>query len=214
MHTMELQNISYRYTSKYVLENINMTFDKGHIYAITGPSGSGKTTLLSLMSGLSKLQEGTIYIEQEDIKNKDMYALRSTKIGMVFQNFNLLTKLTALENVILSMDIAKIKGINKLETARLLLEKVGLSHDEMNRRVLQLSGGQQQRVAIARALSYDPSILLADEPTGNLDPDTREEIMNVFEDLKKEGKCIILVTHDAQVADKADQIYALTKDRS
>ena len=130
---------------------------------------------------------------------------------MVFQSFNLITKYTALENVILSMDVAGYKTKNKKERALELLDSVGLDEDEANRRVLKLSGGQQQRVAIARALSYDPDIILADEPTGNLDRDTQREIMDIFRELTNQGKCVILVSHSPEVADMCDERYELTK---
>ena len=121
----------------------------------------------------------------------------------------LLNKLTAFKNVTLSMDIANVHQNDKEVRAIELLEKVGLDQEQIHRRILKLSGGQQQRVAIARALSYDPKIILADEPTGNLDPDTRDEIMDIFDDLKEQGKCIIIVTHSKEVAHRADKVYTL-----
>ena len=130
---------------------------------------------------------------------------------MVFQSFNLITKYTALENVVLSMDVSGCKIKDKRKTALELLDRVGLDEDEANRRVLKLSGGQQQRVAIARALSYDPEIILADEPTGNLDRDTQNEIMEIFRSLADQGKCVILVSHSSEVAEMCDERYELTK---
>ena len=129
----------------------------------------------------------------------------------MFHSFNLSTKYTALENVVLSMDVSGAKIKNKKQKALELLESVGLDEDEANRRVLKLSGGQQQRVAIARALSYDPDIILADEPTGNLDRDTQKEIMDIFRDLTDQGKCVILVSHSPDVASMCDERYELTK---
>ena len=129
----------------------------------------------------------------------------------MFQSFNLITKYTALENVILSMDVAGYKTKSKKSRALELLNSVGLDEDEANRRVLKLSGGQQQRVAIARALSYDPDIILADEPTGNLDRDTQKEIMDIFRELANQGKCVILVSHSPDVATMCDECYELTK---
>ena len=137
--------------------------------------------------------------------------LASKYIGVVFQSFNLITKYTALENVVLSMDVAGYKTKDKQSRALELLESVGLDEDEANRRVLKLSGGQQQRVAIARALSYDPDIILADEPTGNLDRDTQKEIIEIFRELANQGKCVILVSHSPDVADMCDDRYELTK---
>lgn len=139
------------------------------------------------------------------------YTFRSKYIGVVFQSFNLITKYTALENVVLSMDVANYKAKNKKDRALELLKSVGLDEEEANRRVLKLSGGQQQRVAIARALSYDPDIILADEPTGNLDTDTQNEIMQIFRELTQQGKCVILVSHSPDVAAMCDERYELTK---
>ncbi len=212
MAILKLDNISYGYNkNKKVLNGINYEFENGHIYSIVGKSGAGKTTLLSVLSGLAEPSEGEIYYNDKSIKKINKYDYRSRYVGVVFQSFNLLTKLTALENVILSMDISGIKLKNKKERAYELLESVGLDRDEANRRVLKLSGGQQQRVAIARALSYDPEIILADEPTGNLDGETQKEILDIFRKLAEQGKCIILVTHSPEVAKKSDYVYELKK---
>ena len=199
MSVLKLENVAYKYngTKKYVLKNLNYEFEKGKIYSIVGPSGAGKTTLLSLLSGLSKPTDGNIYLEDKNINKIDRYEYRSNYVGVVFQSFNLLTHLTALENVILSMNISKGKFKNKKKVAMELLEK--------------LSGGQQQRVAIARALSYNPNIILADEPTGNLDGDTQVEILKIFHTLANEGKCVILVTHSPDVARESDVVYELQK---
>lgn len=209
MSLFEIKDVSFQYDTKPVLKNVNMEFEPGKLYAIIGPSGTGKTTLLSLMSGLTKLTDGDILFEGQSIKAMDMYEFRSQQMAMIFQSYYLLNKLTALENVTLSMDIAHVHQNDKDVRAVELLEKVGLDQEQIHRRILKLSGGQQQRVAIARALSYDPKIILADEPTGNLDPDTRDEIMDIFDDLKQQGKCIIIVTHSKEVAKRADKVYAL-----
>ncbi len=194
-----------------MLRHVNYRFEGGRIYAITGRSGAGKTTLLSLLSQLTKPTEGKILYNGLDVSEVDQYLYRSQYAGVIFQSFNLLMHLTAVENVMLSMDIAGVKKENNRAYAMELLEKVGLSKEESQRRILKLSGGQQQRVAIARAVSYDPSILLADEPTGNLDEDTQDEIMEIFKGLAyEEQKCIILVTHSPVVASLADEVYALT----
>ena len=209
---LELQNVGYSYNGKeLVLRHVNYRFEDGRIYAITGRSGAGKTTLLSLISQLTKPTEGKILYNGLDVSEVDQYLYRSQYAGVIFQSFNLLMHLTAVENVMLSMDIAGVKKENNRAYAMELLEKVGLSKEESQRRILKLSGGQQQRVAIARAVSYDPSILLADEPTGNLDEDTQDEIMEIFKGLAyEEQKCIILVTHSPVVASLADEVYALT----
>ena len=149
--------------------------------------------------------------KDQDIAKMNKYDFRSKCVGVVFQNFNLLSKLTAVENVVLSMEISGMKEKDKKQKAYELLEKVGLDKDEADRRILKLSGGQQQRVAIARALSYDPDIILADEPTGNLDGETQNEIMDIFKSLAEAGKCVIIVTHSPEVAEMADLVYEIKK---
>lgn len=211
MSVLSLQNISFSYGRTPVLKDISYEFEKGKMYCIIGKSGAGKTTLLSLLSGLAAPNAGKIIYDGKNVAKIDKYTFRSKYIGVVFQSFNLITKYTALENVVLSMDVSGAKTKNKKEKALELLENVGLDEDEANRRVLKLSGGQQQRVAIARALSYDPDIILADEPTGNLDRDTQKEIMDIFRNLTNQGKCVILVSHSPEVAAMCDERYELTK---
>lgn len=211
MSILKLENICFAYDKTPVLQNVSYEFDKGHIYSIVGKSGAGKTTLLSILSGLTKPSSGTIYYDEKNIQHVNKYDFRSKYVGVVFQSYNLLTKFTALENVVLSMDISSKKIPNKKARAYELLEMVGLSREEANRRVLKLSGGQQQRVAIARALSYDPDIILADEPTGNLDGETQAEIISISRGLAKSGKCVILVTHSPEVARNSDYVYELKK---
>ncbi len=209
---LELKNVSFRYSkdSRRVLNDLSYSFEEGKLYAIVGRSGAGKTTLLSLLSGLAVPEKGEVLMRGENIANLDRYHYRSHDIGVIFQSFNLLPKYTALENVLLSMDIAKAHYDDKKQYAMNLLKKVALDEEEANRRILKLSGGQQQRVAIARALSYDPKIILADEPTGNLDQETQKEIMDIFLDLAhKENRCVIIVTHSPQAAKAADALYRL-----
>ena len=213
MSILKLNNISFSYGKTKVLSDISYEFEKGKIYCIIGKSGAGKTTLLSLLSGLASPQSGEIIYDDKNIKNIDKYKFRSKYIGVIFQSYNLITKFTAVENVMLSLDIAGVKGKDKKTRAMELLESVGLDEDESNRRILHLSGGQQQRVAIARALSYGPDIILADEPTGNLDADTQNEIMEIFRKLAQDGKCVILVSHSPQVAQMCDECFELKKVR-
>ena len=209
MSVLTLNNICFSYGKTPVLKDLSLEFEKGKMYCIVGKSGAGKTTLLSILSGLAAPDSGSILFNDKDIKNVNKYTFRSKCIGVVFQSYNLITKFTALENVMLSMDIARVKGIKKRSRALELLSSVGLDEDEANRRVLKLSGGQQQRVAIARALSHNPDIILADEPTGNLDGDTQDEIMQIFRTLADQGKCVILVSHSPQVASMCDETYEL-----
>lgn len=214
MAVLSLENISFSYGKKPVLNGISYEFEKGKMYCIVGKSGAGKTTLLSLLSGLASPDSGRILFDGKDVAKINKYDFRSKYIGVIFQSFNLITKFTAAENVVLSMDISGSKIKDKKKKAIELLAAVGLDEDEANRRVLKLSGGQQQRVAIARALSYDPDIILADEPTGNLDSETQNEIMGIFKDLAQQGKCVILVSHSAEVAAMCDERYELKKSQS
>lgn len=216
MKILELTNVSYRYNDAskddYVFKNLSYTFETGKVYAIKGKSGSGKTTLLSLISGLEKCSEGKIIFDGKDLKEMNLDEYRSTHIGIVFQSYNLLPYLTALENITLAMDISKEKITNKKDKALQLMQKVGLDESYANRKILKLSGGEQQRIAIARSLSYDAKMIVADEPTGNLDKDTENDIMTIFKNLaKKDNKCIIIVTHSENVCKQADVIYELKK---
>ena len=211
MAILSLQNVCFSYGNTPVLQDVSYEFEKGKMYCIIGKSGAGKTTLLSLLSGLASPNSGSILYDGRDVAKIDKYTFRSKYIGVVFQSFNLITKFTASENVMLSMDIAGVRGVDKKKKALELLESVGLDEDEANRRVLHLSGGQQQRVAVARALSYNAEIILADEPTGNLDGETQEEIMAIFRSLADAGKCVILVSHSPSVAAMCDERYELKK---
>lgn len=211
MSVLALKDICFSYDKKPVLSNVNFEFESGKVYSIVGKSGAGKTTLLSVLSGLASPTSGSIMYNDKDMRKINKYDFRRKYVGVIFQSFNLLTKYTAVENVETSMDIAgvKMKGKEKREHAYKLLESVGLDRDEANRRVLKLSGGQQQRVAIARALSYGPEFILADEPTGNLDSETQDDIMKILHKLADEGKGIIIVTHSKEVAAASDVVYEL-----
>ena len=216
MSILKLQNIGYSYDGRtQVLNDINYEFEKGKVYAIVGRSGAGKTTLLSLLSGLVSPTAGTILFDDKDIKKIDRYKYRSRYVGVIFQSYNLLPHLNAVENVELSIRASGNKVPDKRGTALALLDKVELDDTLAKRRILKLSGGEQQRVAIARALSYNPEIILADEPTGNLDITTQEEVLDIFHRLaKEENKCIIIVTHSPEVAKAADDVYVLASLRN
>lgn len=216
---LKIDNVSYRYSDAdkddYVLKDISFDFECGKVYAIKGKSGSGKTTLLSLISGLEKDYEGSITFNGKELRKIDLDLYRSRDIGIVFQSYNLLPHMSAMENIILSMDISKVKVPDKKKRAIELMESVGLDEAQKDRRVLKLSGGEQQRVAIARSLSYNPEMLLADEPTGNLDKETENEILKIFKDLaKQENKCVVIVTHSENVCKQADVVYELKKKKA
>ncbi len=217
MGILKLENVSYRYQDapkdQYVFQNRNYEFEQGKMYAIKGKSGSGKTTLLSIITGLEKCTEGNVFYEEKNLKKMNLDRFRNTEIGIVFQSYNLLPRLTAMENIILSMEVSKVKVKNKKEKALELMKSVGLSEEHVKRKILKLSGGEQQRIAIARSLSYNPKIIIADEPTGNLDKETENDILTIFENLaRQENKCIIIVTHSQNVCDKMDVVYELKKE--
>ena len=208
---LEVKDLSYKYKDgdSYVLKNLNFSFEEGLVYAIKGKSGCGKTTFLSLISGLEKYEEGSIKFLGEELKTINLDYFRSRDIGIVFQSFNLLPGLSAIENIILAMNVSGVKDKDKKSLAIELLESVGLNEEKGDRRVLKLSGGEEQRVAIARSIAYDAKVIIADEPTGNLDKETETEIMAIFKDLAKLGKCVIIVTHSNNVAKMADVVYEL-----
>lgn len=200
---LELKNVSYYYKSQRdikVLEEVNYQFAKGKMYAILGSSGSGKTTLLSLLAGLDKPVQGEICVDGENIQTKGLVYHRKNNISLVFQNYNLIDYLTPIENVSLGGKV----------DAKALLAQMGIEGSISKRNVMQLSGGQQQRVAIARALASKAPILLADEPTGNLDETTASEITEIFKNLAHErDKCVVVVTHSKELAKEADVIVKL-----
>lgn len=214
MGILKLENVSYRYKdapkNDYVFKDINYEFEQGKVYAIKGKSGSGKTTLLSLITGLEKCTEGKVLYNEKELKKMNLDKYRNTDIGIVFQSYNLLPRLTAIENIVLSMDVSRVKIKNKKQKALELMKSVGLGEEHSKRKILKFSGGEQQRIAIARSLAYNPKIIIADEPTGNLDKDTENEILKIFKNLaKKENKCIIIVTHSQNVCENVDTIYEL-----
>ena len=194
------------------LKNINLEIKKGELVAIMGPSGSGKSTLMNIIGLLDRPTDGSYLLQNKDIslmKDRTLAKIRRDKIGFIFQSFNLLQRHTALENVALPMVYTKrLTGIDRLHHAADLLESVGLEN-RLHHMPNELSGGQMQRVAIARALSNNPSIILADEPTGNLDSKSGKHIMDLLKKLNKEGNTIIIVTHDEEVAKQAKRIITL-----
>lgn len=212
MSILKLENLTYSYdgNKNSILKGINIEFEKGRIYAIVGKSGEGKTTTLSLLSGLTSPSSGIIYYDGKNLESIDKYKYRNTMVGVIFQGYNLLPQLTAEENVVLSLDLTGKKIKNKKEVARKALLEVELDNEKAKRRILKLSGGEQQRVAIARTLCYEPDIILADEPTGNLDNDTGDGIMTIFKKLARDdNKCVIIVTHSDKVASYADKVITL-----
>ncbi|MDR2896694.1 MAG: ABC transporter ATP-binding protein [Propionibacteriaceae bacterium] len=207
---LRLNQVGYAYNrDQPVFSGLDWQFQDRQLYGIIGRSGAGKTTLLSLLAGLTSPTEGSIDFEGQDLAKIDRYRYRSRDIGVVFQAFNLLPHLTAAENVELSMRASGKTIAHKHDRALALLDRVGLSAELANRRILKLSGGEQQRVAVARALSYDPQVILADEPTGNLDLGTQADIIDMLTDLAGEGKCVIIVTHSPDVAECVDKLYEL-----
>ncbi|HIE09865.1 MAG TPA: ABC transporter ATP-binding protein [Armatimonadetes bacterium] len=191
------------------LDGINLDIRRGEYISIMGPSGSGKTTLFNMIGGLDKPTSGTVFIDEVDLAQLDAYELawlRCRKIGYIFQTFNLIPVMTALENVTLPMIFAGLSYDEMIEKGRRLLELVGLG-DRLHHKPNELSGGQQQRVAIARALANDPAIILADEPTGNLDLRTGREIIKLLKELnERQGVTVISATHDLKMLDVSDRI--------
>ena len=212
MAVLTIKNVSYRYdgTKNFVLKHVNASFDKGKIYTIVGKSGSGKSTLLSLIAGLDTCESGDIFYNGENLKDIDRDEYRAKGIGVVFQSYNLITNTTAVKNIVLSMNISGSREADKKASAYNLLRKVGIDEETANRTILKLSGGEQQRVAIARALSHNPDIIIADEPTGNLDVKNSALVFDLLMRLAKEnGQAITLVTHNPEIANRCDTIRAM-----
>lgn len=196
-----------------VLKDISFKIDKGEFVAITGPSGSGKSTMMHIIGALDTPTSGKYFLDGHDVSkftDDELADIRKDKIGFVFQSFNLLPRATVLRNVILPLIYSEIKPEQREEMAKKALLAAGLPEDRWNHLSNQLSGGQMQRVAIARALVNNPSLILADEPTGNLDTSTGEIVLNTFRELnRKDGHTIVLITHEADVASYADRIIYL-----
>lgn len=203
MAILECLGIKYAYDKKKnVLKGVNVRFETGKMYAILGSSGCGKTTLLSLIGGLDEPDSGEILLDGENINKNGLAYHRRHNVSFIFQGYNLIDYLTPAENVSLTSVLPPVP----------ILEKVGLTQEEAKRNVLKLSGGQQQRVAIARALASDAAILLADEPTGNLDENTAAEITQLLKDSAHNlHKCVVVVTHSSDLAKEADIVYGIKK---
>ncbi|MEV0019020.1 ABC transporter ATP-binding protein [Streptomyces tendae] len=217
---LRLDGVSHTYSGQRrrttVLKNIDYAFERGTFYTVLGPSGSGKTTLLSLASGLDTPTRGTVSFDGRPLTELGLGRYRNQHAATIFQQYNLLTYMTALQNVTCAMEITGAKPATGSRRIRALelLEQLGLDRTTATRNVLRLSGGQQQRVAIARALACDVDILFADEPTGNLDEDTAQGIIGTFRDLAHEqGTCVVVVTHSQQLATRSDRVLTLRKGR-
>ena len=199
---LQVINLSYAYKTKkdrQVLKQVSADFEEGRFYAVVGSSGSGKTTFLSLLAGLDSPGRGMVKYMGEDIQKKGLNAHRKHNISLVFQNYNLIDYLTTEENV----------RMGGSKSPRDLLTQVNIPREDWKRNVLQLSGGQQQRVAIARALASEARVLLADEPTGNLDSASSREILSILKDMHKNGRTVILITHDNGIADQARRVVRI-----
>ncbi len=224
MDVIDLAGISKVYpmgeTDVTALANLSVSIREGAYVSVVGPSGSGKSTMMNLIGCLDRPTSGSYYLSGVDVSGmseNELADVRNERIGFVFQTFNLLPRLTAYENVELPLIYRGLGGRERKERVTRRLEQVGLG-DRMKHRPTELSGGQRQRVAVARALVTDPAILLADEPTGNLDQKTGAEILALFDDLHTAGQTIVLVTHDPEVAERAMRVIeirdgAITKDR-
>lgn len=214
MKILETKNLSFAYKDgdgqRIILNNVSASFEQGKFYTILGASGSGKTTFLSLIGALENPQSGVVEYNGEDIRKIGLDKYRRKNVALIFQNFNLINYMVAVENVILAMSISgETNKVDKKEAYN-YLEQVGLDRKKSNRFVTRLSGGEQQRVAIARAISTKANIIMADEPTGNLDNETSNQIVNIFKDLAhKQNKCVIVVTHSKEIAKESDVIMEL-----
>lgn len=203
MSILEIKDVQYSYDNKKkVLRNINIELEQGKMYAILGPSGCGKTTLLSLLGGLDSPGSGQILFDGEDIAGTGLANHRKNHVSFIFQAYNLIDYLTPIENVALTSKLPPLP----------ILERLGLTKEESKRNVLKLSGGQQQRVAIARALASESPVILADEPTGNLDEDTAKGIVEILkESAHQMNKCVVVVTHSGELARQADSVFRLKR---
>lgn len=207
--TLRTHNIGYWYTNNpddYLLKDVNLTFEKGKVYSILGQSGSGKTPFLSLLAGLDRPKAGEIYLEDNDINKSGLTNYRKNSVSTIFQAYNLMTYMTARQNVPTALEISN-KPVDNAKIEE-LFELVGIPKEMIEKPVLQLSGGQQQRVAIVRALATEHDLIIADEPTGNLDEETTQDIVNIFKDIAhKQNKTVIIVTQETNITFELKKIY-------
>lgn len=211
--TLHTKNIGYWYTNNpddYLFKDVNLSFERGKIYDILGQSGSGKTTFLSLLAGLDSPKTDKIYLDDKDINKSGLTNYRKNAVSTIFQAYNLMTYMTARQNVQTALEITNTPVDNaKIDE---LFELVGIPKEMIDKPVLQLSGGQQQRVAIVRALATNHNVIIADEPTGNLDEETTQDIVNIFKDIAhQQNKTVIIVTHETAVAKETDVVFELKK---
>ena len=218
MENMTVENVSYTYQGKYqkvqALKNVSCTFEKQKFYAVVGHSGSGKTTLLSMLAGLGMPTEGTIYVDGVDLNKIGTERHRRENVSVIYQAFNLFPALTVLENVMYPMQIARKPKKEAARETKALLDSVGITESQYKKFPAMLSGGEQQRVAIARALASKAKVILADEPTGNLDTENGTIVVNILKKLVyEENYCVIVVTHDLGITAQADAVYRITDGR-
>ncbi|MBG0784737.1 MAG: ABC transporter ATP-binding protein [Anaerolineaceae bacterium] len=214
MTLLEIKDVSFSYDTKYqhnqVIDHVNCTFEEGKVYAIVGKSGSGKSTMLSLLAGLDVPDEGEVLFKDKPTSKMDLSRYRRECAAMIYQSFRLLPLLTVSENITLPMELRGLRGKPARDKAGTLVERVALPESVLNRFPSMLSGGEQQRVGIARALSMDTNLLLADEPTGNLDEENSQNIVDILVSIAhRDGYCVVIATHDLAILNKMDVVYSI-----
>ena len=216
MNKLTLENVSYAYkgAERKALNDISAEFQGGKVYAVIGPSGSGKTTLLSILAGLDIPTEGEVFINSTKLSTLDLDQYRREQVSMIFQAFHLFPMLNVVENVSFPMELNGVERAEASTRAKVFLNSVGITDEKHRRFPSNLSGGEQQRVAIARTMASGARVILADEPTGNLDKENGQNIVDILKVLAHEnGYCVIIVTHDPAIAEQADQVYAMDDGR-
>jgi putative ABC transport system ATP-binding protein len=213
MPELKLENVSYQYKhgDRKVVSEVTCLFEGGKLNSVLGPSGSGKTTLLSLMAGLDQPTQGQIYIDGESLADLDLDQYRRERVSMIFQAFHLFPLLTALENVCFPLQLNGVSREEIPEKAKSFLSSVGITDEKIKRYPANLSGGEQQRVAVARTLATGAHVLLADEPTGNLDKANGNKLIEILGQLAhKQGYCVIIVAHDSSIAERSDKVWRMS----